>query len=94
MALDLDHYLSAAIRARIEERYYAPVNAQSRFEELLRDPAFLQNNGKHVGLFADHGVVHVRDVAHKLLGVLDTVHGLLAPCVRHRSDYNRFACSI
>ena len=79
MALDLDHYLSAAIRARIEERYYAPVNAQSRFEELLRDPAFLQNNGKHVGLFADHGVVHVRDVAHKLLGVLDTVHGLLIP---------------
>ncbi|MEZ4719934.1 MAG: hypothetical protein R2851_28180 [Caldilineaceae bacterium] len=33
----------------------------------------------HVGLFADHGVVHVRDVARQILDVLTTAHGTLIP---------------
>jgi hypothetical protein len=32
-----------------------------------------------VGLWSDHGVVHVRDVARQLLRVLDVAHGLLIP---------------
>ena len=73
----LDNFLSADIRYQIEERYYARINAQSRFEKLQNDPVFLTNMGRHVALYSDHGVVHVRNVAEQLLAVLDQQPGVL-----------------
>ncbi len=75
----LDSYLSAGLRTRIEERFYARVNEQARLAVLLHDPAFQTAPERHVGLFSDHGVVHVRDVAQQILTVLDRVHGVLIP---------------
>ena len=73
----LDNFLSAEIRQQIEERYYARINARSRFERLRDDPVFLANMGRHVGLYSDHGVVHVRNVAEQLLAVLAQQQGVL-----------------
>jgi len=75
----LDSYLSATLRERIEERFYAKVNEQARLDALLRDPTFQAAPERHVGLFSDHGVVHVRDVAAQILTVLERVHGVLIP---------------
>jgi hypothetical protein len=75
----LDQYLSANLRERIEEQFYAKVNEQARLATLLRDPAFQAAPDRHVGLFSDHGVVHVRDVAQQILTVLERVHGVLIP---------------
>lgn len=75
----LHDYLSANLRERIEEQFYAKVNEQARLAALLRDPAFQTAPERHVGLFSDHGVVHVRDVAQQILTVLDRVHGVLIP---------------
>ena len=75
----LDAYIAPGIRDDIETRFYARVNSQSQLSEAIKDPAFLENPGKHVALFSDHGVVHVRDVAHQILHVLDTIYGVLIP---------------
>lgn len=82
MTSELDRWISPAIRATIENLYYAEVNSQARFEILSRDPNFfdsLRNEDTHVGLYADHGVVHVRDVAGQVLKVLNQIHGVLIP---------------
>lgn len=76
---ELDSYLCADIRQEIERRYYARVNADARLERLIHDPEFLHDLPRHVALWSDHGVVHVRDVAHQVLRVLDVVHGVLIP---------------
>jgi hypothetical protein len=75
----LDSYLPEALRTWVEQRYYAQVNAQARFEVLRDDPQFWEAPEKHVGSFSDHGVVHVRDIARQIVQVLDTIHGLLIP---------------
>lgn len=75
----MDHYLSAAIRGEIEERYYALVNEQSRLETLRKDAQFLYQEDDHVGLYSDHGVVHVRDVAKQVVSALDVANGILIP---------------
>lgn len=77
MSVDLNHYLSAEIQVAIEKRYYAQINERSRLDVVSLEPEFLGNPGKHIALFSDHGVVHVRDVANKMVTVLETVHGEL-----------------
>lgn len=79
MSERLDRWVSARLRQEIEDRYYAKVNKQARFEHLINDPSFLAAPDKHVGLFSDHGVLHVRDVANQILDVLDNCHGVLIP---------------
>ncbi len=79
MTEHLDRWVSAAIRDEIEHRFYRRINAQASLERLIDDPAFLAAPLNHVGLFADHGVVHVRDVASQVLTVLDVCHGVLIP---------------
>ena len=74
MIISLDRWVSPRIRQLIEDRYYAQVTRQASFELLSRDPEFLRRPGAHVGLFADHGIVHVRDVATRILSVLETIH--------------------
>lgn len=75
----LDRYLPTPLRAWVERRYYARVNEQARMEALIHDEAFWAAPARHVGLFSDHGVVHVRDVARQILQVLEVAHGLLLP---------------
>ncbi len=83
----LDRWVSAAIRDEIEDRFYAQINAQATLGRLARDPEFMAAPAQHVGLFADHGVEHVRDVANQVLTVLATCHGVLIP----RRDARRLA---
>lgn len=75
----LDRCLPKPIRAQIEQAYYGRVNEQSRFEQLILDPDFWITPPSHPGLFSDHGIVHVQDVAKQTLQVLKTIHGLLIP---------------
>lgn len=74
---ELDVYLLPTIRAQIEQRYYAQVNAQAQLDQLAHDAEFFAEAEYHVGFFSDHGVVHVRDVAQQFLRVLDAIHGVL-----------------
>lgn len=76
---ELDRWIPPHTRALIEQRFYAPVNEQARLEVLLHNPGFWDDLADHVGLMADHGVVHMRDVAQQVLRVLDAVHGVLIP---------------
>ena len=75
----LDRYLSPEIRGEIEQRYYAHINAQAHLDQLAQDETFLDSPDEHVALYADHGVVHVRDVAQQILHVLHAIDGVLVP---------------
>lgn len=75
----LDRFLSPALREWIEQTYYARINRQAELSHVLADPDFLARPNEHIALFADHGVVHVRDVAHQILHVLEAAHGVLIP---------------
>lgn len=79
MVHDLNRWISEEIRTQIEQRFYARINEQAHFENLIRDPKFLTGPSQHFGIFSDHGVVHVRDVAVQILEVLHTVHGVVIP---------------
>src|SRR4051812_9245864 len=78
-ALELDAYLSRRVQTYLEERFWRPIEAQATLEVLRDDPDFLADPGRHPAIFADHGVVHVRDVAIGLTRLLDTVNGVLLP---------------
>jgi hypothetical protein len=71
--------LESWLRTWVEERYYGLVNKQARFEVLVNNEHFWEAPAAHVGLFSDHGVVHVRDVARQVVQVLDIIHGQLIP---------------
>jgi len=72
-------YLPESVRVWLETHYYARVNAQARMESVIREPSFWEGPAKHVALFSDHGVIHVRDVARQILQVLEAIHGVLIP---------------
>ena len=76
---ELDDHLPRAVRTYLEERFWRPIEAQASLEVLWDDPAFLSDPGRHPAIFADHGVVHVRDVAIGLVRLLDTINGVLLP---------------
>lgn len=78
-AAELDRYLPRPVRAYLEERFWRPIEAQATLEVLRDDPRFLADPGRHPAIFADHGVVHVRDVAIGLVRLLDTINGVLLP---------------
>jgi hypothetical protein len=79
------HYLPEALCSWIEQRYYAQINAQARFEVLIGEQRFWEAPRAHVGLYSDHGVVHVRDVARQIIRLLDNINGvLIAPRPRER----------
>ncbi|MCB0191885.1 MAG: hypothetical protein KDJ65_08075 [Anaerolineae bacterium] len=75
----LDRYLAEKIRVQIEQNYYAKVSEQAELDCVARDEVFLANPLKHVALYSDHGIVHVRDVAINILPILDTINGVLVP---------------
>jgi hypothetical protein len=76
---ELDAHLSHAVRTDLEERLWRPIEAHATLEVLSDDPSFLADPGRHPAIFADHGVVHVRDVAIGLIRLLDTINGVLIP---------------
>jgi hypothetical protein len=75
----LDAFLDPEVRRGIEETWSARINEQASLAAALADPSFLEAPSRHVALYADHGVVHARDVALMLLQVLDTADGRLIP---------------
>ena len=75
----LHDYLPNHVQTYLEERLWRPIEAQATLEVLRDDPAFLADPGRHPAIFADHGVVHVRDVAIGLMRLLDTINGVLLP---------------
>lgn len=84
----LDVYLPEKLRARLEETYYLPINQRATLEYLAgHSREFLVESP--AALYADHGVVHVRDVAARILEVLDEVNGVLIPR-RSERDVEKF----
>ncbi len=76
---ELNRYLPESIRENIEQNYYAKVNQQATLDQAVRSKEFIEDPLNHVALFSDHGVVHVRDVAHNIVSVLDLINGVLIP---------------
>lgn len=74
-----ERYLSASVRERIEQSYYASIHKQAKLEILIQNPLFLENTTVHPAFYSDHGVLHVRDVARQILRVLQTINGVLIP---------------
>lgn len=77
--ITVDAYVPTRVRAHLEQTYYARVSAQATLAHLVRDAAFLDDPARHVALFSDHGIVHVRDVATRIVEVLDTMRGVCIP---------------
>ena len=75
----IDAILTPAVRDDLEDRFWRPIEAQATLEVLRDDPDFLASPGTHPAMFADHGVVHVRDVAIGLVRLLETIDGVLLP---------------
>lgn len=75
----LDAHLPPQLRAELEAALWAPIEAQATLEVLQQDPSFFADPGRHPAMFADHGVVHVRDVAAGLVRLVDVVDGVLLP---------------
>jgi hypothetical protein len=73
----LDEHLPPDLRAYLEDHFWRPIEAQATLEVLRDDPLFFADPGRHPAMFADHGVVHVRDVADGLVRLVDTVDGVL-----------------
>jgi hypothetical protein len=73
----LDDHLPPDLRSHLEETFWRPIEAAASLEVLSRDPAFLDDPGRHPAMFADHGVVHVRDVASGLVPLVDALDGIL-----------------
>jgi hypothetical protein len=85
---ELDRYLPRPVRAFLEDRFWRPIEAQATLEVLQDDAAFLADPGRHPAIFADHGVVHVRDVSIGLVRLLDTINGVLLPRrPAHRQEF-------
>ncbi len=76
---ELDAHLPWPVRTHLETHLWRPIEAQATLELLSEDPSFLADPGHHPAIFADHGVVHVRDVAIGLLRLVETVNGVLLP---------------
>ena len=88
----LDQWLGPSIRIDLEERLWRPIGAQASLEALIEDPSFIEDPGHHPAMFADHGIVHARDVAIGVVRLLDVVHGVLLP--RRSAARLRFVTAI
>jgi len=78
-AILLNRYLPKEFRDFIEGEFYQKVTQQSQLEEIKNNVEFLKDPVRHIALYSDHGVVHVRDVAMRILEVIDRTNGLLIP---------------
>ncbi len=76
----------------LEKNYYKKISDRSSIFQLVKDPQFIKNPKKHVGLFTDHGMIHACDIAQKILIILKQANGLLI-CKRDKSRLN-FMCGM
>ncbi len=63
----------------IEERFWRPVEEGATLEALHDGDALAAAPDAHPMLFADHGIVHARDVAAGVVELASTVEGVLVP---------------
>jgi hypothetical protein len=75
----IDRHLAAELRSVLEERFWRPMVEGSTLEALRDDHALGLGSEGHPALFADHGIVHVRDVAAGVVELAATVEGVLMP---------------
>src|SRR5437763_3399957 len=84
----VDRCLSRDIRSILEERFWRPVEENSTLEAVSDDGWVISTLGLHPALFADHGIVHVRDVAAGVVELARTAEGtLLPPRAADRQDF-------
>src|SRR5580765_2371117 len=75
----IDRYMSEDVRAILEDRFWIAVEEISTLEAVSVDGSLTAGSELHPALFADHGVVHVRDVAIGALELAATADGSLLP---------------
>jgi hypothetical protein len=75
----IDRHLTAELRSALEERFWRPMVEGSTLEALRDDHALGRGSNGHPALFADHGIVHARDVAAGVVDLAATVDGILLP---------------
>src|SRR5438046_7964292 len=73
----VDRCLSRVLRSILEERFWRPVEEASTLEAVSGDGWVISTLGLHPALFADHGIVHVRDVAAGVVELARTAEGTL-----------------
>src|SRR3954454_3207312 len=72
----IDDLLAAEIRSVLEERFWRSVEDGATLEALRDGRGALS---AHPALFADHGIVHARDIAARVIDLAATVDGVLLP---------------
>jgi hypothetical protein len=77
--LRLDEALAPELRAKLEVRLWQPIEAAASLEVVRHDPRLLDESAVYLALFADHGTVHVRDIAQGVLDLADLANGVLLP---------------
>ena len=75
----IDRYLSEDVRSILEERFWRPVEEISTLEAVSGDGSLVSAPESHPALFADHGVVHARDVAAGVVALDGFASGRLLP---------------
>jgi hypothetical protein len=75
----VDRCLSKDLRSILEERFWRPVEEVSTLEAVSGDGWVISTLGLHPALFADHGIVHVRDVAAGVVELAGIADGTLLP---------------
>ena len=81
----MDPFLPKAFRMYIEGEFYAKVGEQAKLHALKSDPSFYKKPVDHIGLYSDHSVVHVRDVALRTIKLINKINGILIP-IRNNKD--------
>lgn len=91
--MSIQRSISAELIDEFERRFYSKINRQAQLKQLLKDDSFWRQPESHVAIFPDHGVVHMRDVSHMTLAVLDHVYGVLIPerAVQRRARMGAYA---
>ena len=75
----VDRCLSKDLRSILEERFWRRVEENSTLEAVSDDGWVISTLGLHPALFADHGIVHVRDVAAGVVELARIADGTLFP---------------
>jgi hypothetical protein len=75
----IDRYLPADVRSILEERFWRLVQEGATLEAVSEDATLVSAPESHPALFADHGIVHARDVAARVVDLAAAVEGRFLP---------------
>lgn len=87
-----DALLPDDVRRLIEDQWWRPIEVQSSLEVVRHLDDFIHAPVDHPALFADHGVVHVRDIAANAVDLAATANGLLL--ARRPPDRQQFMTAV